>query len=163
SLSTLEVIFLVDVGTAAIAIFVLMAFLPIPLHAKASERQDTSYLADMIQGLKYVKQHAFLKSLFLFFAIFFVLMAPAAFLPPLQVTRTFGDEVWRLTAIEIAFSIGMMAGGGLIAAWGGFRNRIHTMTLASLIMGGCTLALGIVPSFWVYLLFMALFGIAMPI
>lgn len=38
------------------------------------------------------------------------MMAPAAFLTPLQVTRTFGDEVWRLTAIEIAFSVGMMAG-----------------------------------------------------
>lgn len=44
-------------------------------------------------------------------------MAPAAFLTPLQVVRSFGDDVWRLTAIEIAFSIGMMLGGGIIASW----------------------------------------------
>ena len=39
-------------------------------------------------------------------------------------------DVWRLTAIEIAFSIGMMVGGGVIASWGGFQNKIKTMTLA---------------------------------
>jgi DHA3 family macrolide efflux protein-like MFS transporter len=104
-----------------------------------------------------------LKKFFLFFAFFFVLMAPAAFLTPLQVTRTFGDEVWRLTAIEIAFSVGMMAGGGVIASWGGFKNKVYTMTFASLLMGACTLALGVTPNFWIYLLFMAVFGVAMPI
>lgn len=87
----------------------------------------------------------------------------AAFLTPLQVTRSFGDDVWRLTAIEIAFSIGMMLGGGIIASWGGFRNKVHTMTLASLVMGICTFALGLVPFFWIYLICMALFGVAMPL
>lgn len=90
-------------------------------------------------------------------------MAPAAFLTPLQVTRSFGDDYWRLTAIEIAFSIGMMAGGAIIASWGGFRNKVYTMTFASLIMGVCTFALGIVPVFWIYLVMMAIFGVAMPV
>ena len=57
--------------------------------------------------------------------------------------------MWRLTAIEIAFSIGMMVGGGLIASWGGFSNRVKTMGFASVIMGVCTFALGIVPDFWI--------------
>jgi len=90
-------------------------------------------------------------------------MAPASFLTALQVARSFGDDVWRLSAIEIAFSIGMMVGGGIIASWGGFQNKIKTMALASVIMGICTLALGIVPLFWIYLAFMGLFGVAMPI
>lgn len=30
-------------------------------------------------------------------------------------------------------------------------------------MGGCTLALGVIPVFWIYLIFMGAFGIAMPI
>lgn len=86
-------------------------------------------------------------------------MSPASFLTPLQVTGSFGDDVWRLSAIEIAFSIEMMAGGGIIASWGGFQNKIKTMAFASVIMGICTFALGIVPLFWIYLAFMALFGI----
>jgi len=163
TLSSMEVIFFIDVVTAAIAIFTLFVFLNIPVHKKAAEQQTTSYLTDLKLGLTYVKDNNFLKSFFLFFAIFFILMAPAAFLTPLQVTRSFGVEVWKLTAIEIAFSVGMMAGGGVIASWGGFANKIHTMIFASFIMGACTFALGIVPLFWVYLLFMALFGVAMPI
>jgi DHA3 family macrolide efflux protein-like MFS transporter len=57
----------------------------------------------------------------------------------------------------------MMLGGGIIASWGGFKNRVYTMTFASLLMGICTFALGIVPIFSLYLLFMAIFGVAMPI
>lgn len=163
SFASIESIFFIDVVTAAIAIGTLLIFFKIPVHEKASVEQTTSYLSDFKEGLAYIKQHHFLKVFFLFFAIFFVLMAPASFLTPLQVTRSFGDDVWRLTAIEIAFSVGMMAGGGLIASWGGFKNRIHTMTLASLIMGACTLALGVIPIFWIYLLFMTIFGVAMPI
>lgn len=161
--TTLEVIFLIDVITAAIAIVTLLAFLKIKVHQKATEKQATSYLGDFKEGLQYVSNHAFLKTFFLFFAIFFVLMAPASFLTPLQVTRSFGADVWRLTAIEIAFSVGMMAGGGIIASWGGFPNKIKTLTLSSLIMGACTLALGIAPVFWMYLAFMALFGVALPL
>ncbi|MFC0474920.1 MFS transporter [Robertmurraya beringensis] len=163
TMATLEVIFFIDVITAVIAIFTLLGFLKISAHEKASDQQPPSYFEDFKLGVTYIKSNSFLKQFFLFFGVFFILMAPAAFLTPLQVTRSFGDDVWRLTAIEIAFSVGMMAGGGIIASWGGFPNKIHTMTLASLLMGICTLALGIVPVFWVYLLFMAIFGIAMPI
>lgn len=163
SMASIEMILFIDVITAAIAILTLFFFLKIPLHQKATATQTTGYLDDFKQGLVYIGQHAFLKTFFIFFGFFFIFMAPAAFLTPLQVTRTFGDDVWRLTAIEIAFSVGMMAGGGIIASWGGFKNKVYTMTFASLIMGVCTVALGIVPVFWIYLAVMAAFGIAMPI
>ncbi|MGG4467866.1 MFS transporter [Paenibacillus alvei] len=161
--TTIEIIFFIDVITAAIAIFTMLTFVKIAVHEKAAVKQTTSYFADFKEGLQYINNNSFLKSFFLFFAIFFVLMAPAAFLTPLQVTRSFGGDVWQLTAIELAFSIGMIAGGGIIAAWGGFSNKISTMTLASVIMGACTLALGIAPAFWLYLIFMGVFGAAMPI
>jgi len=101
-------------------------------------------------------------SLFVFCGIFFFLAALVSFLTPLQVTRTFGDDVWRLAAIEISFPIGMMAGGIIMASWGGFKNKIHTMTLSSVAIGVFTLALGLVPVFWIYLFFMALVGLVMP-
>lgn len=160
--ATIEFIFFIDVVTAALAIGTLFFFLKIPLHEKASEQQTTSYLDDFKMGLSYIKNHSFLKPFFTFFAFFFMLMTPAAFLTPLQVARSFGEEYWRLTAIEIAFSIGMMAGGAIIASWGGFRNKIFTMAFANVVMGLCTIALGVTPVFWIYLIFMALFGVAMP-
>ncbi|MDQ6421254.1 MFS transporter [Paenibacillus sp. LHD-117] len=163
TMSTIEVILFIDVVTASIAIFTLFFFLKIPLHQKAADGQTTSYLDDFKQGLSYINTHGFLKTFFIFLAIFFVLMAPAAFLTPLQVTRSFGEDYWRLTAIEIAFSVGMMAGGALIASWGGFRNKVYTMTFATLMMGVCTLALGMIPVFWIYLAVMAVFGVTMPV
>lgn len=162
TVASLEVIFFIDVITAIIAILILIVFLPVKSHAKALEQQTTSYFNDMRQGYLYIKNHNYVKNFFIFCAFFFILAAPVAFLTPLQVTRTFGEDVWRLTAIEIVFSIGMMAGGIVIASWGGFKNKIHTMTLACLIMGSCTLALGLIPNFWVYLIFMGLVGVAMP-
>ena len=162
TITTLETLFFIDVVTAAIAVATLLFFLQIPPHEKALQQQ-ISYFADFKQGLVYIKNNEFLKILFIYFAIFFVMAAPVSFLTPLQVTRTFGEDVWRLSAIEIAFSIGMMAGGAVIAVWGGFKNRTYTMALSSIIFGVCTFLLGIVPNFWFYCSIMALAGVAMPL
>ncbi len=158
----IETIFFIDVVTAAIAVFVMAAFLHIPLHAKAAEKQTMGYFEDMGQGWLYIWRHKFVMAFFVFCTIFFVLVAPAAFLTPIQVARSFGPEVWRLTAIEIAFSVGMMLGGIAIASWGGFKNRVHTMALSSFIIGIATFALGLVSVFWVYLIFMCVAGLSMP-
>jgi len=163
TLTTLEVIFLIDVVTAIVAVFILLTFLHVQPHRKALEKQTTSYFTDMKEGLIYIKNHDFLKTFFLFMAIFYILVSPSAFLTPLQVTRSFGDDVWRLTAIEVIFSIGMMIGGIIMASWGGFKNKIRTITLSGIIMGCCSVALGVVPNFWIYISFMGLFGIVMPI
>lgn len=163
NMSNIETIFFIDVVTAAIAVSILLLFLHVPSHAKALSKQKTSYFVDMSEGFNYMKNHDYVKRFFLFCAIFNVLVAPAAFLTPLQVTRSFGNDVWRLTAIEITFSIGMMVGGIIMASWGGFRNRIYTMVLSSFAIGICTFALGVIPNFWIYLSFMVLFGIIMPI
>ena len=57
----------------------------------------------------------------------------------------------------------MMLGGAFISAWGGFRNRIHTMLLATFTMALCTLGLGLAPVFWLYLVIMGIFGVGVPL
>ena len=163
TLTTIEIVFFIDVVTAAIAVVILLLFLHVPAHAKALEKQKIGYFADMRKGLNYINNHGFVKTLFIFCAIYFVLVAPLSFLTPLQVTRSFGSDVWRLTAIEIAFSIGMTLGGIIIASWGGFKNKLHTMVLSFFAVAVCTLGLGIIPVFGIYLFLMGLVGIAMPI
>lgn len=163
TMASIEAIFFIDVVTAAIGVSTLLLFLHVPVHAKAMEKQATGYFSDMAEGFNYIKNHEYVKKFFIFCAFFFVLVSPAAFLTPLQVSRTFGNDVWRLTAVEITFSAGMMVGGIIMAYWGGFKNKIHTMTMSCLITGISTFALGVIPIFWVYLTFMILIGIAMPI
>ncbi len=70
-----------------------------------------------------------------------------------MVTRSFGAEMWRLTASEMTFSAGAAAGGVLIATWGGFRNRMHTTALACALYGLLMIGLGIAPIFIMYLVF----------
>ena len=163
TITTIETIFFIDVITAAIAVSVIFLFLHVPVHAKAQEKQSTSYFSDMRAGLTYIKNHAYIKSFFIFCAFLFFLVTPVAFLTPLQVTRSFGNDVWRLTAVEVIFSFGMIVGGIFMVYWGGFKNRIHSMALASIIMGVCTFALGIIPVFWIYLAIIGIFGLSMPI
>lgn len=98
----------------------------------------------------------------MFSIIFHILVSPSAFLTPLQVARSFGSDVWRLTAIEIFFAGGMFLGGILMLSWGGFSNKVYTMISANVVIGLFTVALGITPIFWVYLIFMAIIGISIP-
>lgn len=163
TIASIEVVFLVDVLTAALAILVLYTLLHVPAHGKALERQRTGYFSDLREGYLYIRKHDYVKMFFLYGAVFMFLAAPVAFLTPLQVTRSFGDDVWRLTAIEITFSLGMMGGGMLMASWGGFRNRVHTMACASILIGAFTFFLGVIPFFWLYLLFMGLSGVTIPL
>lgn len=161
--TTIGLIFLIDVITAAIAVTIMLLLVRVPVHSKAQGGQADSYFRDLSAGFSYIKHHRFVKTLFAFNAVLLILVAPAAFLTPLQVTRSFGEDVWRLTAIEVAFSVGMTTGGLVMASWGGFRNRLHTMALSSMAIGFATVALGIVPVFSVYLFFMGLIGIVLPI
>ncbi|HPM00105.1 MAG TPA: MFS transporter, partial [Bacillota bacterium] len=156
-------IFFIDVFTAAAAVFTLLLFLKVPAHAKAQKPQESSYFKDLHEGIVYIWNHSYVKKYFIFCAVFFFMLAPIAFLTPLQVTRSFGSDVWRLTAVEVVFSIGMILGGIFISSWGGFSNRIYTMALASFVTGICTLALGVVPLFWVYLSIMGITGTTIPL
>ncbi|GIP16292.1 MFS transporter [Paenibacillus montaniterrae] len=160
--TSLSNIFFVDVITAVLGITTLLLFVPVAAHERSKQKEKVSYFEDMKQGIVYVRQHPFLKVLLLFFVLFFILLAPASFLTPLQTARSFGEDEWRLAALEIVFSVGMMLGGAAVSTWGGFRNRIKTITAAIAWMAACTLALGVVPGFTIYLVFMGLFGVAMP-
>jgi MFS transporter, DHA3 family, macrolide efflux protein len=160
--AAIEVVFFIDVITAVIAISILLISVHVSPHEKALVKEKVGYFEDLKVGIKYINSKGYLKALFAFAAVFFFLVAPAAFLSPLQVTRNFGGDIWRLTAVEVAFSIGMVSGGILIATWGGFKNKFYSMVISTLVMGGLTFALGLTPFFWLYLFFMVIVGVALP-
>lgn len=162
TIAPIQQIFFIDVTTAIIAVLILKFFLKVQLEPATVVQDEQHILTDIKDGLIYIKNHHYLVTYFMICAIFFVLIVPAAFLTPLQVVRSFGSEVWRLTAIEIAFSTGMILGGLLLASWGGFKNRVKTMILSTIIMGICTILLGFINHFTVYVGIMLLYGIALP-
>lgn len=158
----IEATLLLDVVTATVAI-VIMCFLAIPKHKKSADAESNSALADLKNGLSYAKNNALIKSLLIFYSLFFFLITPAAFLTPILVERSFGAEVWRLTANEMTWSIGAILGGLLVATWGGFKSKVHTMAFSCIGFGFCFTFLGFADNFWLYLLIMLGAGIFMPI
>jgi DHA3 family macrolide efflux protein-like MFS transporter len=161
----LETLFFLDVVTAVIGICIVFFFVKVPAKEQTEpvKQNSTEYFHDLKEGLKYIKKHGYVLRMVLFSAIFLFVFSPAALLTPLQVTRDFGKDVWRLSAIEIAFSAGMMAGGILIGMWGGFKNRIYTMALSCVLCGILAAGLGLAPNFWLYLAIMGLLGLALPL
>jgi hypothetical protein len=148
SFAHLQTIFYVDVVTAVLAIAVLWLGVRVPAHERAQAPSGTSYFHDLKEGLSYIRSHSYVARFFVYCAVFLFMAAPAAFLTPLQVARSFGPEVWRLTAIEIAFFSGMMGAGVGIATWGGFPNRMVTMIFATAVFAVTTVGMGLVPWFW---------------
>jgi DHA3 family macrolide efflux protein-like MFS transporter len=157
-------VMLLDVFTAAIGIGIVLFFVKTPL-APREKAASASYFKDIKDGLGYIKRNKFILEFMIFAAVFNVLNAPVAMLTPLQTARNFGNDIWRLSAAEIAFSAGMLLGGVIISAWGGFKNRTHTLIFAGFLFGIETVLLGLTglfADFWVYIACIAAAGLTMP-
>ncbi|MDF2591246.1 MAG: transporter [Clostridia bacterium] len=158
----IEYILLIDVFTALIAITIMFT-LKVPSHKKALEKQDTDYFYDLKEGIKYSFKNNFVRRLISFYSVTMFLVVPAAFLNVLMVTRTYGNEYWKLTANEMCFFAGSILGGIIMSSWGGFKNRVISIAVGCLAFGGLTVAIGVIDQFYVYLGIMVLTGMTMPL
>lgn len=161
--ASIQSILIIDVVTAAIGMSILGFALHPPERAVQPSVQDKDYFQDLKAGFVYIRTHNFLKVFFEYYAVLLFLVAPAAFLTPLQVIRSFGEDVWRLTVIEVCFSMGMLGGGALLSVWGGFKNRVRTIAAGMFLMGATTLGLGVVPWFFAYMVLMSVCGIGLAL
>ena len=166
SFAPLEMLFFLDVITAIIGISLLFFFVKTPNmenSEQAQEQKKVEYYHDLKEGMKYIRKHTYILRLIILSGIFMFFVSPSALLTPLQVTRDFGNDVWRLTAMEITFSVGMMAGGILISVWGGFKNRIFTLAFSCVLSGIGAVSLGLINNFWIYTGVIAIMGLMMSL
>lgn len=159
SVAGLEATLMVDVLTAVIGIGITAG---IVIPRCGIDPRESSALSDLKAGFLYLKTNRFVKNLLLFQMAILFLISPSAFLTPLMVSRSFGAEVWRLTASEMTYSIGSIFGGMLIAWWGGFRNRMTTVAAAGFAYGLCMIGLGAAPYFLLYLAINMAIGVTSP-
>lgn len=160
SIAPIASVLLLDVMTAIIGISITAT-----VKTTGRERNKTEQAPATVQlkeGFAYLKQNHSVRNLLLFQIVVLFLISPSAFLTPLMVSRTFGAEVWRLTANEMAYSLGMVLGGVLITLWGGFQKRSSTTLLAGAMYGVITIGLGCAPAFLVYLVLNTAIGITSP-
>ncbi|MET0297513.1 MAG: MFS transporter [Microbacterium sp.] len=157
-------IFFIDVVTAAVGIGFL-ALIPVRAVRRAAEVQ-TGYFADLVDGVRYIAHHAFVRWLLIVFAIIFVLTVAPSNLTPLMLVRSFpageAQDVVNLAVLEVSFSVGMMLGGILIASFFATRSRIGLIVGSSLVFGALSIGLGLSTNIWVFFAFMFLVGLAVP-
>jgi DHA3 family macrolide efflux protein-like MFS transporter len=152
-------ILFIDVTTAILASFVLL-FVTVKPFARTLAKQR--FFTELKLGFSYANNHEILKTVIIFSGMFFFLIAPAAFLSPLMVTRTFGNEVWNLTANEMAWSIGVLLGGLAMSMWGGFKNLLTSYWVGFLVMGIMFTLMALMPTFYLYLVCIFLSGAFVP-
>jgi len=165
AIAPLSATFFIDVVTAALAVVIVALLVKLPKNGaehKTATAGTSNYLDDMKKGLAYIRRSDFLRASFIFMIFMALFVGPIATMSPIQVARNYGAEEWRMPAMEIAWSAGMLAGGFIISAWGGFRNKFRTILVANFAMAVGTVVLGIPLPFWLYLSVMGTMGIMLP-
>lgn len=154
-------VFFLDVVTAAIGIGLLIR-VAVPTLSRAADAA-ASFRQDLTEGMHYIWNHKIVRWLLVVFAIIFLLTVAPSFITPLLVVRTFGEEPWKLAALEIAFSIGMVIGGATVAIWLANRSRMGLIMLSTYSFAVFTVAMGLTGNLWVFYGFMFLFGLSVPL
>lgn len=134
----------IDVVTAAIAI---LAVLPVrvPQPAQTQAAAKPGFWADFRDGLSYVITWPGLMLLLGMSMLINVLFSPAISLLPLLVTKHFGQGVIQLGWLQGLWGLGIVLGGALLGAWGGFKRRIYTSQLGLLGLGLAFGLMGLLP------------------
>ncbi|MGV1005592.1 MAG: MFS transporter [Candidatus Nanopelagicales bacterium] len=156
----LSAVLFVDVVTAVLGIAMLLLVPVGPVPRDSAEHP--AYFADLRRGFSYVHGHKLVRIVLGYFALLFVLVVPASYLTPLMVVRSFGPEVWKLTALEVAFSLGNILGGAVLAWKGAGWDRITMLAGAALAFGALSSGMGLAGVLWVFLALMFASGLALP-
>lgn len=157
---TLRSTLFIDIATAVLGIAILSSVAIAKPERKETE-EASSVFSEMKQGMNYALSNGFIGKLLLTHGIFVFLAVPAGFLATLFVSRTYGDGYFYLTLVELIGFAGMMAGGLLIGTWGGFPSRVKTLLVGLTAFGVLGIGMGAIKSFAVYLVLMAIYGVAL--
>ena len=158
---SLAAILFVDVVTAVIGLS-LLATIAVPTLSRAASNDKPSYFTDLTEGLKYIFSHDLVRWVMVIYSIVFLLVVAPSNLSPLMLVRTFGDDVWLLTILELSFGIGMVAGGALMAIFGSKADRLGMMVGTSILFGVLAVVMGFTTNLILFYTLFFLIGIAVP-
>lgn len=153
----------IDVGTAIIAIAILL-FIQIPQPERSTQTPST-FWQDFAAGFRYIAAWRGLVILLGLVMVINFFYSAAEPLTPLLITNHFNGDAQGLGLWLSLFAVGTILGGLILGAWGGFKRKIITAQTGLILMGLSTVVVGIVPSqlFWLGLLANTMVGLFLPI
>jgi DHA3 family macrolide efflux protein-like MFS transporter len=154
----------VDIVTAAIAIGFLL-FITIPSPARTTLAAKSNVIQDMIQSFRYLWSRRGLTILLGLIAIIGLFTTPPFILMPVLVNEQLAGDVLKLGWINSTFGVGMILGGILLGAWGGFKKRVITSFFGIMIVGATLIGMGFasLPLFYFILVICLLLGVGLAI
>ena len=160
TLSLVGILF-IDVVTAIIGLS-LLATIAVPTLARAADQEKPSYFADLKDGISYIFSHDLVRWVMAIFGIVFLLIVAPSNLSPLMLVRNFGSEVWLLTVLELAFGVGMVLGGALMAILASKLDRLWTIIGTSIAFGVLAIVMGFTTNLILFYSLFFLIGLAVP-
>jgi MFS family permease len=127
----LRIIMLIDIVTFIAAIgSLLFIHIPNPDPQAAEKTRSEGFFQEAIYGFRYILERPALLALQSLFMAgnFFFSMARGTLLAPMLLART-DTNAWIFGASQTIGAIGMVIGGVVVGAWGGFKRRIHGVLL----------------------------------
>ena len=121
------------------ALFASLAVLAAQIDAGGLDEADRSLsfsnkvrelFSEISDGYKLIRGYRGLFALLWCGFVFAFAFSPLAALFPIMTLGHFGGSTGDAALVEILFSAGMLAGSGILAVTGGFRNRSFTMVAA---------------------------------
>jgi DHA3 family macrolide efflux protein-like MFS transporter len=144
----LHAIMAIDVVTAAFAIGPLL-FIHIPQperQAQAQEETKPSVWRDVVDGFRYLWHWKGMFIVLMLATLINMTINPGMSLLPVLVQKHFQGGALQLGWMNSAWGIGMIAGGVILSAWGGFKSKILTALLALIGMGLGFVIVGLSPA-----------------
>jgi DHA3 family macrolide efflux protein-like MFS transporter len=153
----------IDILTAALAIGTLL-LVSIPQPALMNTAQS-SPLADMLEGFRYVWNWRGLAILLGMATLLNMLLIPAISLLPVFVKNYFGGGAVELSWAEAAMGTGIIVGALLLSVWGGFKKRIYTSFSGVITLGSLCILIAFLPTrpLWFFIAAMGILGASIAV
>jgi DHA3 family macrolide efflux protein-like MFS transporter len=165
ALLPLHGVMLVDVGTALFAVGPLLFIaIPQPVRSQTNGSKKASIWVDLREGFRFLWGWSGAMVLVAGALIFKVALTPAFSLLPLLVRKHFGGGAAQLSLLESVIGVGILLGGLILSAWGGFKRKVYTLLMGLIGVGVGILVLGFTPAhlFFIALGSMFLMGLMIP-
>ncbi|HBT65943.1 MAG TPA: MFS transporter [Ruminococcaceae bacterium] len=159
----LNAVIALDVLGALVACATVVA-VAIPKQNADTNIAQGSIIQEAKAGYKIIGQNKGLFALLWIGAVYCFVYMPINALFPLMSMSYFGGTTTHASIVEIAFAIGMLAGGLLLSTWGGFKKRAISIIASLCAMGGALVVSGLLPThgFLIFLLCSAVMGLSAP-
>ncbi len=135
---------LFDVLGAAIACATL-ALVHIPNPKKKEDTPAPRVLREMREGLREVTSRPGLMWLFIFALLVTFFIMPLAAIFPLMTTKHFGGGTYQMSLVEVAWGLGMLAGGVLLGALKRKTDKVVLINVSYLVLGAAFFGCGFLP------------------